>query len=215
MNVQICKRCRRLNGTTVCEYCESATRPVENDDVVFFVELSAECERMLAEVFRQNGVEYFSKPIFGGYSKTNAPKCYHVFVPYQQYGKACECYDVLWGKVEPPAPESVLGTVVEVTVDRPLGSVHPEHEDIVYPINYGFVNGVLGGDGEAQDAYVLGVDHAVESFQGEVVAVIVRGDVETKWVVAPSGATYTKQQIAAAVHFQERYFQSTIILKSE
>ena len=26
--------------------------------------------------------------------------------------------------------------IVTVTVDRPLGSVHPNHSNIVYPINY-------------------------------------------------------------------------------
>lgn len=212
--MQICPRCRKLNVGMVCEYCESKTRPVENGDAVFFAELSALNEQMLAEVFRQNGVEYFSQPIFGGYSKTNEPNYYRVFVPYEQYGKACECYDVLWGKVEPPTPESVLGTIVQVTVDRPLGSVHPEHDDVVYKVNYGFVNGVLGGDGEAQDAYVLGVDHPVETFQGEVIAVIVRtDDLETKWVVAPEGSRYTQEEIAEAVHFQEQYFHSIVIVK--
>lgn len=212
--MQICKRCRKLNVSAVCEYCESGTRPVENGDAVFFVELSELSERMLAEVFCQNGVEYFLQPIFGGYSKTNEPNYYRIFVLYKQYDKACECYNALWGKSDPTTFESVLGAVVEVTVDRPLGSVHPEHEDIVYPVNYGFVNGVFGGDGEAQDAYVLGVDHAVESFKGEVVAVIVRAnDVENKWVVAPAGNNYSKEDIASAVHFQEQYFQSTIIVK--
>lgn len=212
--MQICQRCRKLNVGTVCEFCECGTRPVEENDAVFFAELSAVNEQMLAEVFRQNGIEHFSQPIFGGYSKTNEPNYYRVFVVWKQYGKACECYDVLWGKAELPTSQSVLGTVVQVTVDRPLGSVHPEHDDVVYAVNYGFVEGVLGGDGEAQDAYVLGVERAVETFQGEVIAVIVRDDdAETKWVVAPVGSNYTQEEISAAVNFQEKYFKSRIIVK--
>lgn len=31
---------------------------------------------------------------------------------------------------------SVIGRTVTVTVDRPLGSYHPEHKDMYYPINY-------------------------------------------------------------------------------
>lgn len=34
-----------------------------------------------------------------------------------------------------------LPSVVTVTVDRPLGSRHPHHPDIVYPVNYGYVAG--------------------------------------------------------------------------
>jgi len=42
----------------------------------------------------------------------------------------------------------VIGTVVKVIVDRPLGSYHPEHKDLYYPINYGYVEGYIASDGE-------------------------------------------------------------------
>lgn len=34
---------------------------------------------------------------------------------------------------------------VKVTIDRPFGSVHPKHSNIVYPLNYGYVDGIMGG----------------------------------------------------------------------
>lgn len=43
---------------------------------------------------------------------------------------------------------SFLGQIVEIEIDRPLGSAHPKHPDLIYPVNYGFIPGVLGGDGE-------------------------------------------------------------------
>lgn len=108
------------------------------------------------------------------------------------------------------------GRVVTVTIDRPLGSYHPKHSDIYYLVNYGYVEGVMGGDGEEQDAYVLGVDHPVESFPGRIIAVIHRvDDVEDKWVVAPKGAVFTKEEIRDAVQFQEQYFDSRIELLQE
>ena len=70
----------------------------------------------------------------------------------------------------------VIGKTVTVTVDRPLGSVHPRHGDIRYPINYGYIAGVPTPDGEDQDAYILGVDRAIASFTGKVIAVIHRYD---------------------------------------
>ena len=109
--------------------------------------------------------------------------------------------------------DSVIGRTVTVTVDRPLGSYHPEHKDMYYPINYGYVEGVMAPDGEEQDAYILGVDEAVDKFIGTVIAVVHRNDdVEEKWVVAPAGMTYTKQEIKEKIRFQEQYFDSEIVM---
>ena len=102
---------------------------------------------------------------------------------------------------------------VTVTVDRPLGSYHPKHKSIFYPVNYGYIEGIVGGDGEEQDAYILGVAVPVSRFEGEVIARIVReDDVEEKWVVAPVGIRFTAEEIAAATHFQEQYFRSRVEL---
>ena len=109
--------------------------------------------------------------------------------------------------------DSVIGRTVTVTVDRPLGSYHPKHKDMYYPINYGYVAGIIAPDGEEQDAYLLGVDEAVEKFTGTVIAVVHRNDdVEEKWVVVPEGMTFTKEEICEQIHFQEQYFDSEIIM---
>ena len=93
-----------------------------------------------------------------------------------------------------------------------MGSIHPKHNHISYPINYGFIPNVMAADGEEQDAYILGVDKPIDRFEGTVIAVIQRkNDVEEKWVVAPKGATYTKEEIRVAVAFQEQYFEIEIL----
>ena len=105
----------------------------------------------------------------------------------------------------------MIGRIVKVTIDRPLGSCHPKCRDIIYPINYGYVEGVMAPDGEEQDAYVLGVDTAVKEFTGKVIAIIHRyNDIEEKWVVAPDGTAFTDEEIVNRVHFQERYFDYVI-----
>lgn len=102
-----------------------------------------------------------------------------------------------------------LGKIVHIVVDRPIGY---RHGDILYPINYGYVPGVFAADGEEQDAYILGVDESLDEFDGQVVAVIRRlNDCEDKLVVAPMGKVYHQGQIAEAVQFQERYFDTRII----
>lgn len=105
----------------------------------------------------------------------------------------------------------MIGKSVTVIVDRPLGSYHPEHTDMYYPINYGYVEGIMAADGEEQDAYILGVDKAVNEFTGKIIAIVQRKeDVEEKQVVAPEDKIYTKQEIWEQIYFQEKYFESEI-----
>ena len=104
-----------------------------------------------------------------------------------------------------------MNKIVTVVIDRPLGSYHPEHKDMYYPVNYGYIPGIMAPDGEEQDAYVLGVDVPLTEFVGEVVAIIKRNDdIEDKWVVVPQGMDITKAEIEKQVHFQEQYFDSRI-----
>ena len=106
----------------------------------------------------------------------------------------------------------MLGHIIKVTIDRPLGSHHPKYSDLIYPINYGYVDGIIAPDGEEQDAYVLGVNEPVGEFVGKVIAIIHRkNDVEDKWVVAPDGVSFSPEEIERAVLFQEKYFEYEII----
>ena len=107
----------------------------------------------------------------------------------------------------------MLGKTVKVIIDRPLGTYHPKHKDLYYPINYGYIEGIIAPDGEEQDAYVLGVDVPVREFTGRIIAIIKRfDDVEEKWVVASEDKTFTKEEIMKQVGFQEKYFKTEIIM---
>ena len=106
----------------------------------------------------------------------------------------------------------IIGKVVRGKVDRPLGSAHPRYPDMIYPINYGYVEGIRAGDGEDQDVYILGTDRAIETFQGTVIAVYHRtDDVEDKWIVSLDERDYTDQEILEKIHFQEQYFAGYLI----
>lgn len=102
----------------------------------------------------------------------------------------------------------LLGKAVHVVVDRPIGY---RHGDILYPVNYGYIPGILAADGEEQDAYILGVSEPLSAFDGRVVGAIRRkNDVEDKLIVAPEGMVFHQGQIAEAVHFQEQYFDYAV-----
>ena len=104
-----------------------------------------------------------------------------------------------------------LNTIVDVKMDRPLGSKHPKH-GFIYPVNYGYIPNTVSGDGEELDAYVLGVHKPVEQFTGKVIAIIHRtNDNDDKLVVVPEDKNYTDEQIIALTEFQEQYFESVIL----
>ncbi len=103
-----------------------------------------------------------------------------------------------------------IGKTIDIEIDRPLGSRHPEH-DFIYKVNYGFVPGVTGQDGEELDAYVLGLDRPIARFTGRCIAVIRRLDeADDKLVVVPDSEYFTDEQIRDLTEFQERYFESSI-----
>ena len=108
--------------------------------------------------------------------------------------------------------KNIIGETVSGIIDRPIGSHHPDYPDLIYPINYGYVEGVIAGDGDYQDAYVLGTDKPLQSFEGKVIAVYHRiNDVEDKWIVSLDGCDYSDEEILQAIHFQEKYFEGKLL----
>ena len=105
----------------------------------------------------------------------------------------------------------MLGKIVKVIIDRPLGSTHPQYKNIYYFVNYGYIPEVFASDGEEQDAYILGVNIPLTEFTGKVVAIIHRkNDNEDKWVIIPENFNLSKEEILKAVDFQEKYFDIEI-----
>ena len=103
-----------------------------------------------------------------------------------------------------------IGKTVDVAIDRPLGSKHPE-AGFIYSVNYGFLPNVPAPDGEDMDAYILGVFKPLETFTGRCIAVIQRSDDDDdKLIVAPDGKDYSDDQILALTEFQERFFESSV-----
>lgn len=106
----------------------------------------------------------------------------------------------------------IIGNVVTGIIDRPIGSQHPSNPNIIYPINYGYVENVFANDGEEQDVYVLGTNIPIERFNGKVIAVYHRiNDIEDKWIVSIDGKNYSDEEILDAIHFQEKYFKGFLL----
>ena len=108
--------------------------------------------------------------------------------------------------------KSYLGKVVDIEIDRPIGYVHKKKNyDLVYPINYGYIPGVLGGDDEELDVYLMGVNEPVSAYTCRIVGIVYRrNDVEDKLIAAPVDMRYKAEEIAAAIHFQEQYYDTYV-----
>lgn len=112
---------------------------------------------------------------------------------------------------------SLMGKMVDIVIDRPIGHTHvTKGITLHYTINYGYLPGITGGDGEEQDVYILGVDVPLETFRGKVIAAIRRlDDNEDKLVAAPEGMRFSAGEIREKTWFVEKYFDSTIFVPEE
>lgn len=59
----------------------------------------------------------------------------------------------------------MIGERIQVIVDRPLGSYRPEYLGTKYSVNYGYIKEFVAGDGEYQDAYILGAKKVIDDLK--------------------------------------------------
>ena len=106
-----------------------------------------------------------------------------------------------------------LEKIIDVKIDRPMGSKHPKY-NYIYPVNYGYIPNTLSGDGEEIDCYVLGIFEPLEIYTGKCIAIIKRlDDNDDKLVIVPENKNYSDDEIKVLTEFQERFFKSEIIRK--
>ena len=117
-----------------------------------------------------------------------------------------------------PAPQetlrlglALLGSVVRVIVDRPMGSRHPSAR-FRYSVNYGYVPHTVAPDGAELDAYLLGPAGPVETGVGRCVAVVHREYQDhDKLVVVTDDQDYTDAEILRMVAFLEGHGRHRLV----
>lgn len=110
--------------------------------------------------------------------------------------------------------DAFLGKEVLIKIDRKVGTPHPKHKAIIYPINYGYIEGEFALDNEELDVYLLGVDKPVDAYIGTIIGYVKRyNDIENKLIMIPNGFQYSQSKIKSIIHFQEQFYKSDIILK--
>jgi hypothetical protein len=109
---------------------------------------------------------------------------------------------------------TVVNTKINIEIDRPIGTLHPKRENIYYPINYGFVPGLMGGDDEEQDVYVIDSKVKTKSTKVKIIGIVMRlDDIESKWIgVEDDNANYSRSDIESKIDFQEQYYKTIILI---
>jgi inorganic pyrophosphatase len=112
--------------------------------------------------------------------------------------------------------EANIGKTFEVIIDRPIGTEHPKHKGLYYPINYGEIESIIGGNGECQDVYIVDAGKPLKKAKVKSIAVIFReNDDETKWVGIIGDKIPTQDEVRSAIQFQEKYYDIRIIITSD
>jgi inorganic pyrophosphatase len=99
----------------------------------------------------------------------------------------------------------------EIVIDRPKGSVHPEHTAIVYPLDYGYLKNICGGDGKELDIWQGSMPDK------RLVAVIctadtLKNDTEVKLLI---GCTENEIDIVNRFHNSGEYMSGIVIRRDE
>ena len=107
--------------------------------------------------------------------------------------------------------KNYIGKMLNVKIDRPLGSTHPKH-GFIYPVNYGYIPNTISGDGEELDCYILGMFEPLKEFTGKCIAIIhIIDDNDDKLIIVPENRNFTDDEINVLTEFQEQFFKHIII----
>ena len=105
-----------------------------------------------------------------------------------------------------------LNKTIDVKIDRPIGSSHPNYPDHIYLVNYGYVPNTISGDGEEIDCYILGEYKPLKDYRGTCIAIIHRlEEDDDKLIIVPENKNYTNSEIRLLTDFQEKFYKSEII----
>jgi inorganic pyrophosphatase len=94
----------------------------------------------------------------------------------------------------------------ELVIDRPRGSSHPRYPSLVYPLDYGYLKGTSGGDGNELDVWR---GTSTEAKLDAIVCTVdlLKRDVEVKLLV---GCTEEEKITICDFHNDSEYMAATL-----
>ena len=95
----------------------------------------------------------------------------------------------------------------ELVIDRPKNSIHPRYPEIVYPLDYGYLKGTSGGDGNEIDVWCGSIGTQTLNAIACTVDILKR-DTEIKLILG-----CTEDEIEIIKQFHQNEYMSAIIIK--
>ncbi len=102
--------------------------------------------------------------------------------------------------------DQLLGST-KIVIDRPRGSAHPKFKDFVYPVDYGYLEGISSMDGGGIDVWV-GTDTAGEVNGIMCVIDLMKRDSEIKILI---GCTKQEKEMIYQVHNETEFMKGILI----
>lgn len=100
-----------------------------------------------------------------------------------------------------------LAEQAQIVIDRPKGSAHPKYPQLIYPLDYGYLNDTASMDGEGIDVW-LGSD-AARRIDAIICTVdLLNRDSEIKVLI---GCTPAEKQTVFAWHNRSAYMKAMLI----
>ena len=99
-----------------------------------------------------------------------------------------------------------VGRHVEIVIDRPKGTSHPQYPDSIYPVDYGYLCDTASMDGSGIDVWVgtglCGIDAII------CVADLVKGDSEIKILI---DCTEEEKRLIFGVHNETENMKGVLV----
>lgn len=91
-----------------------------------------------------------------------------------------------------------LATTNLIVIDRPKGSPHPRYPDVIYPLDYGYLEGTTSGDGDGTDVWLGSLNTMDKTLTGILCTFdTLKRDIEIKLLI---GCTEVDLQIIQDFH---------------
>ena len=97
----------------------------------------------------------------------------------------------------------------EIVIDRPKGTPHPRAPELIFPLDYGYLKGTVGGDGHEIDVWLGTAAHQRLTAIACTVDIF-KKDAEIKLIIG-----CTEAEIAIIRDFHNTQYMSDIIIKRD
>ena len=95
----------------------------------------------------------------------------------------------------------------EVVLDRPRGSRHPRYPDIVYPLDYGYLEGTAGGDGNEIDVWRGSMQ------EGRLVGIVCTIDISKRDTEVKLLIGCTPDEVETVFRFHNNEYMSAVVIQ--